>query len=79
MTVLQYHMLHSHEHVIHDKTISLIISCSLLICFVTQESSVREPSESKLCKPAGLCAQHHGQSAIHERRGSKQCHAGMWQ
>lgn len=45
-------------------------------CFASQEPSVREPSESKLCKPPGLRTQHHRQSAIHERRGPEQRHAG---
>lgn len=47
-----------------------------LFSFDSQESPVREPSESELCKPARLRTQHHRQSAIYERRGPKQRHAG---
>lgn len=56
------------------QSFNAIVFC--LFCFRSQESPVREPSESKLCKPAGLRTQHHRQSAIYERRGPKQRHAG---
>lgn len=55
-------------------TFNANVSCPL--CCGPQESPVREPSESKLCEPAGLRTQHHRQSAVYERRGPQQRHAG---
>lgn len=44
--------------------------------YIFQKSAICEPSESELCQPPRLRPQHHCESAIYERRRSKQCNAG---
>lgn len=61
------------------ESLMCIFSLSFCLCswtYIFQKSAICEPSESELCQPPRLRPQHHRESAIYERRRSKQCNAG---